>query len=199
MHNYTLKSFDYSGDALQIVHCFSDQPHLFFLDSSQLDPNRGRYSFIGFDPVKVIQTSSLDGFNELERIFLKCKDLSSDLRTPLQAGIVGFISCDFGLQLEGITTKFEGVEHGPGCFFGFYDCVITIDHHLKKLYIVVTEVSKYLNITSRPSMDAKLKAIASRLESYFLSKENAMFDPSIDLRMGFQRLNLKSNTNFLLE
>ena len=48
--SYIYKSFDFKGDGQDVLKVFCAEPHMFFLDSSQHDPHRGRYSLIGFDP-----------------------------------------------------------------------------------------------------------------------------------------------------
>lgn len=73
-------------------------------------------------------------------VFLK----KSDLFFP--AGMVGYLSYDFGLQFEHIQSCSKrakvlpagSMAELPGFAFGFYDCVLTIDHFKKKLVVSST-------------------------------------------------------------
>ena len=55
--------------------------------------------------------------------------------SPLTAGIVGCLGYDYGLRQENIRIQSEDDLNLPDCFFGFYDCILTIDHFTQKLYI----------------------------------------------------------------
>jgi len=64
---YLWKHFDFAGDSLALVELLRDEPHVFFLDSSQHDPHRGRYSFIGFDPFDVFIYKGKDTLDLLKK------------------------------------------------------------------------------------------------------------------------------------
>ncbi len=111
------KNFSFLGDAYDVVKIFKDEPHLVFLDSSQYDSDRGRYSFIGFDPFNIFHCNGKNSLAQLKKEFSTFKQASSHGLAPLMSGIVGYLAYD------------------GDCFFGFYDSVIAIDHYAQQLYV----------------------------------------------------------------
>jgi len=120
---YLLKSFDFCGDSMDVVNCFRSEPHIFLLDSSQCDTERGRYSFIGFDPFDVLIHKGPNTVTLLKEKFngfvaSKGKGYGSS-RTPLTAGIVGCLGYDYGLHQENIRLRANDDLNLPDCYFGF--------------------------------------------------------------------------------
>jgi len=148
---YISKSFDFKGNSLDLLELFRAQPHVFFLDSSQHDPHRGRYSFIGFDPFDIFITKGEDALDRLKERFrryagINSKEYSASF-SPLTSGIVGCLSYDYGLHQEKIRRVTDDDLHMPDCFFGFYDCILTIDHFTQRLTITssgLPEKNQYL-------------------------------------------------------
>jgi para-aminobenzoate synthetase component 1 len=129
VHQHTL-AFD--GDAFRIFCIFKDQPHVFFLDSS-LRAVQAQFSYIGFAPFTTVKDGNLAG---LKKVFDKYRLPRQRLSFP--AGAVGYFGYDGSL------------------FFGFYDTILTIDHHNQKLIIsslsksrikdILKEINKIQNI-----------------------------------------------------
>ena len=122
---YIWKSFEYTGCGIDLLDLFRHLPHVFFLDSSQHDPHRGRYSLIGFDPFNVLMHKGGDTLDRLKERFtqyaeVKAEEYSASF-SPLTSGIVGCLSYDYGLQQEKITIVIKDDHTMPDCFFGFYD------------------------------------------------------------------------------
>jgi len=118
---YIWKSFDFKGNSLDLLDLFRAQPHLFFLDSSQHDPHRGRYSFIGFDPFDILITKGEDTLDRLKERFkryagINSKEYSASF-SPLTSGVVGCLSYDYGLHQEKIRRVADDDLHMPDCFF----------------------------------------------------------------------------------
>lgn len=139
MKQYFWKRFDFGGDSLDLFDLFRGEPHVFFLDSSQYDPGRGRYSFLGFDPFDVFIHKGKDTLALLKKKFdgyvrENGKGFSSRF-SPLTAGIAGCLGYDYGLHLEKIRLQANDDLELPDCFFGFYDCILTVDHFARKLYV----------------------------------------------------------------
>lgn len=131
------KSFDFFGNGFELLELFREEPRLFFLDSSQSHPVNGRYSFIGFDPFDVF---SHKGKGSLDLLKKKVFSFSSPRNpgheiSPLISGAVGYIGYDYGLHQENICLRAKDDLCLPDCFFGFYDCILTIDHFTAKLHV----------------------------------------------------------------
>ncbi|MGE0268465.1 MAG: anthranilate synthase component I family protein [Candidatus Omnitrophota bacterium] len=134
MKNYLKETIELTCDPFMLLKAFEGEPYCFLLDSSLPDPHRGRYSFFGFDPFKVYQHKRRSNFDRLKKDFTAyCFEGSAD--DVLPAGIVGFIGYDYGLYQENIQLKSVDDFDLPDCLFGFYDCIITIDHVFGKLHI----------------------------------------------------------------
>ena len=137
MNSYAIKTYSFHGSAEPLLELLKEEPYLFLLESSLTDACRGRYSFLGWDPFKVFIASGKNALEQLKEEFIKFEEPqeNSPLQTPLPSGIVGFLSYDFGLSQEKIRLQAENDLPLPECVFGFYDCLITIDHLEQKLHI----------------------------------------------------------------
>lgn len=137
--SFVYKSFDYAGSGFELLEALKNQPHVVFLQSSQHDPNRGRFTFLGCDPYAVYEQkgeTSLDGLREQFNRYSHLAGNNPSLpETPFPYGIAGCLSYDYGLQQEHIAIAPKDDLGLPDCFFGFYDCIITIDHFNNKLHI----------------------------------------------------------------
>ena len=105
MNSYLCRTHDYQGDGLKLLLLFRDQPFVFLLDSSLHDNQRGRYSFIGFEPFEVFQSRLPQALDQLREKFSRYTSFPEILPTPFPAGIVGYLSYDYGLVQEKIRLK----------------------------------------------------------------------------------------------
>jgi len=144
MIDSVIKTYKYSGEGFDIASIFADQPHLFFLQSSQYDLHRGRYSFIGFSPFDIYQSRQSDALIQLEEKFSPYRSNVKNEFTPLVAGIVGFLGYDHGVCQERMTLSSRNDLNLPHCFFGFYDSIITIDHFTQNLYVCALTTKRAL-------------------------------------------------------
>jgi len=62
----------------------------FLFESVEKGESVGRYSFLGFDPERVIQSSDADVLNEVQEVVTSRKLLNSD-QFPFCGGAVGFV------------------------------------------------------------------------------------------------------------
>jgi len=150
MKDHIYKSYDFKGSAVDLLKLFCDEPYVFLLDSSLRNRQRGRYSIIGFDPFAVYQKKKTDSLDELKTTFNTFKRPNQKSLVPLCSGLVGYIGYDYGLYQEKIRLRSKDDLNLPGCLFGFYDCIITIDHFAGKLYVTssgLPEKNKYLRQT----------------------------------------------------
>ncbi len=165
------KSFDYMGSGLEVLKSLKDERFVFFLDSSLYNPQRGRYSFIGWDPFDVFESK---GQNTLQILRNKFKQYQKNWRgspeecdcpSPFPAGIVGFLGYDFGLYLENIKLRSVDDLNLPDCLFGFYDAVITVDHAAHKLYISSTGLPETNLLLREKRAQQRLEQIVHKLSS----------------------------------
>jgi para-aminobenzoate synthetase component 1 len=136
------KTYDFSpsgslsaGDALELCARFRNEPHLFCLDSSRFDQGQGRYSFIGFDPFEVFEASGKDTLSSLKKCYAQYSQPDQQTLTPFAGGIVGYLGYDHGLYQEKIRPHAKDDLKLPDAVWGFYDRVLTIDHHTRKLHV----------------------------------------------------------------
>ena len=136
------KSFDFTGDGVDLWRLLRGEPYVFFLDSGQNDLHRGRFSFIGYDPFDVF---SPDGAGALGLLRQRWREYVPEhpcsfkvACTPLAAGMVGCLSYDHGLYFEEIRRRPAEEAPLPDCHFGFYDRMITVDHLERKVHITST-------------------------------------------------------------
>ncbi|MCA9399197.1 MAG: anthranilate synthase component I family protein, partial [Candidatus Omnitrophica bacterium] len=135
-----IKAYPLTISSIRVFEIFRDEPQVFFLDSSQKNADRGRYSFIGFAPFDIYRAKDIHSLEALQKKFNRYKNtISKTTKTPLPAGIVGFISYDYGVRQENILRR-SSVRNNetPDVYFGFYDTVITVDHYEKRLVISST-------------------------------------------------------------
>jgi len=162
------KSFDYSGNGLEFLDLFSDEPFLFFLDSSLRTTGRGRYSFIGFDPFQIFSAKDRNCLDEMRNHFNSYAQPCPETPTPFSSGMTGYFGYDFGRQLEDVrrTASHDEAKDDlviPDCLFGFYDCILTIDHFKQKLHITSTGLPEKQSFLIQQRADERLKGIIKRL------------------------------------
>ncbi len=128
------KTYDFPGDALELCARFCHEPYLFCLDSSRSDQGQGRYSFVGFDPFEVFEASGKDTLGALKERYARYEEPGRQTLTPFAGGIAGYLGYDYGLYQEKIKSRVKDDLGLSDAVFGFYDRVLTIDHHTRKLH-----------------------------------------------------------------
>ncbi|MCK5082984.1 MAG: anthranilate synthase component I family protein, partial [Candidatus Omnitrophica bacterium] len=187
MNQHLSKSFDFRGNSLELLGLFRAEPHVFFLDSSQYDLHRGRYSFIGFDPFDIFVHKGKDSLKLLKNQFSQYggeeEQGFTSQRSPLTAGVVGCLSYDYGLHQEKVCRSAQDDLDLPDAFFGFYDCILTVDHFTQKLFITSSGL---------PEKDGRLreKRASERLDR-IVKKVNLYLNGEVNSRRGF----IKASSN----
>ena len=159
------KSFDFTGDPLRLLGLFADEPYPFLLDSSQFDSRRGRYSFVGFDPFEVFKGRGRDALALLKQRFLNYREEGSIAPTPLPSGIVGYLGYDYGLSQEKIRLRAKEDLGLPDCCFGFYDCILTVDHLRRKLHITSCGFPEKGQSLRQKRAEERLRYVLKKLSS----------------------------------
>ncbi len=160
------EEFDFYGKGFALFELFSDERHAFFLDSSLYENQRGRHSFIGFDPFEVFQREGKTTLVSLKERFSIFSLYQREEFTPLSCGIVGFLGYEYGLYQENIALKSKEGLGLPEVMFGFYDCILTVDHRDKKLYVTSSGLPEHKEA-------ARQKRARERLD-YIVEKINLM-------------------------
>ncbi len=176
MKNFLWKTYDYVKDGIDLFQEFQTDPYVFFLDSSLQDSLTGRYSFIGFDPFEIYSAKDANTLDQLKLKFQKYRYESQCDLTPLSAGIVGCL----------------GYDEGTNSFFGFYDCVITIDRLLKKVHIASSGLPEMERDLRMLKAISRLNDIAQRVERV-LNNEEVSEDREFFQDDNGEEVTLKSN------
>lgn len=188
-------TFPWKGRAVEIAELFAGGQHAFLLESSLQDPQRGRYSFIGVDPFTVFTANGPRALDHLRKEFSKYGRRSGTAKgspTPFPSGIMGYLSYDWGLSLEKTTERLARPRIVPDCLFGFYDCVITVDH-LKGQLIVCSSGRPEKNAARRRRRARqRLKEVSGPIAGFLANRrENPWGAAPQDFPK--TQLNLKSN------
>lgn len=160
------QTMPYNGSGWDVFRCFKDEPNAVLLESSLHDPQLGRYSFIAFRPFQIFagdHPAALSGLRISFRRYATLVDPPGDLTlTPFSGGIIGFLSYDFGLSFEKVTAP-GCPAPVPGCCFGFYDTVITVDHFLRRIVIAANGLPETSTAARRQKVRARIQEISEKL------------------------------------
>ncbi|MEN8663208.1 MAG: aminodeoxychorismate synthase component I [Lentimonas sp.] len=126
-----------------LIERFGARLSPFVLDSSQFNDGLGEWSFFGADPFEVVTHSSdqvlasdADGL-ALLRSKLAPHRLDRELSAiPFVGGAVGFLSYDYGRQIEVLPRLAEDDRSVPDLWFGFYDGIAALNHETGVLHLI---------------------------------------------------------------
>lgn len=85
---------------------------------------------------------------------------------PFFSGIVGYLGYDLSLDFEKIPLKSQDGLKIPDCFFGFYDCVITIDHLAHRLHVLSTGLGERNGYLAQKRAEYQVEKITKKLSQY---------------------------------
>lgn len=159
-----IRCYDLKASPCDFLNVIKKEPGAFLLESSLFNLERGRYSFLGFDPFLTVKGNDLRAFKNLEKTYQRFVHPVKNCGTPFLSGIVGYLSYDFGLQFEKIKSRF-GPSGLPGFYFGFYDCVMTIDHYQKKLLVSSSGLPQTTTASRKKRALSRLQRIEKMIES----------------------------------
>ncbi len=151
-------SYDLEVDPVDLLRLLQDKPGVFLLESSMRQRERGRYSYLGFDPFLTVKGNDAASFARLEKTFQSFISGPVSPGTPFSGGLVGYLSYDFGLQFEKIQSRHrrEGISE---FLFGFYDCVIAIDHFQNKVIVSSNGYPEKVSLLRKKRASVRLKNI----------------------------------------
>jgi len=159
-----VKIFDYFGNGLELIYLFKDEPNVFVLDSSAQEIERGRYTFIGFDPFHFFKSNDKDALKNLRIQFDEYRRDQHKKAIPLTSGIVGFLSYDYGVQQLEITRSNDVQTNQPHCLFGFYDIILVIDHFDRKLILHSSGLPEKEELLRRKRANERLQSVVKKLQ-----------------------------------
>ncbi len=192
MNKCLVKTIEFKGDALDLFDLFQDEPNVFFLDSRLIDPVTARYSFIGFNAFDVFQGNGRHSFDKLKAKFKKYH-MAYDHIAPLSSGIVGYFSYDLGECFENIESNKQKELPLPDCYFGFYDCVLAIDHFSQKIFISSTGLPEKDERLRELKAQDRINYVVKKLSS---GKKNAPFSCHSDFFKSAESFMEKLKGNF---
>ena len=137
-----IKEINTKLNSFEIYTIFRNEDNSFILDSA-MDPKKlGRYSFIGFNPFKIIKYKNtkenpLDNLrNELNKY-----KVENNTHLPFIGGAVGYLSYDLGNYIEHLPRTAKDDTNVYDLYFGLYNLVIVIDHLENKTYIATPNLN----------------------------------------------------------
>ncbi len=200
------KVLDFDHAAVDLAEIFSDQPHLFFLDSGLKKRQDGRYSFVGFDPFDWVDAQPANLLEHLRKKFFsyfKSSQHWSLPLTPLPGGVVGYFAYDLCFDWEKIKRKPGREKQRTDAFWGFYDVVLTVDHLAKKLIITSCGWPETNERLRRLKAQQRLNWVLQKVQDRLLLRGLKSVGPTaVSLRsarsVDFLRMNLliKLKSNF---
>jgi len=121
------------ADPVAVLKALGVEPGVFFLDSS----DSSGWSYIGVRPARVWRGRTLAAW---DRFKFEARALISSSQpgapVPFPAGIMGAVSYDFGLLLEGVGSRHrEEVPGAPLFSFGYYDAVLAFSPGNETLFL----------------------------------------------------------------
>ncbi|MBT7484245.1 hypothetical protein HN680_05705, partial [Candidatus Peregrinibacteria bacterium] len=151
--------------------------HSFLLESAEQDGEMGRYSFIGFDPIEVLEFDENEDPLKLIKEKMESYEVEEEVREGLMAGFVGYFSYEVIHHVEDIpkSEKKAGMDIPEGIFF-LPRVVICFDHlkHVAKLHYLVGEGEK------EDGMNEILAQIQAPLQIPFIEPSEGVTDYELE-------------------
>ena len=149
-----IKEINTKLNSFEIYTIFRNEDNSFILDSA-MDPKKlGRYSFIGFNPFKIIKYKNTkeNPLDNLRKELNKYK-VENNTHLPFIGGAVGYLSYDLGNYIEYLPRTAKDDTNVYDLYFGLYNLVIVIDHLENKTYIATPN----LNIEKRRKINSRYR------------------------------------------
>ena len=144
--DFIIKEFQSELNPFEVYYLFKDNKNSILLDSSKLDSDLSKYSFIGINEFLVFEAYSKDAyingelvhgepFQVLENLMREYKLEIENIDIPLIGGAMGYIAYDAGRTLEVLPDSSEEDFKVPDMRFIFYNNIIIFDLENNKKYI----------------------------------------------------------------
>lgn len=177
------------GDPFAYFVAFAKQPYAQLLDSAQIDPEQGRYSFILLNPKHRIR--SKNGVCELDgqaatatNPFDLIADVLTDMPTtvplqdlpPFQGGVAGIFGYDLAPHIENIPQAGLDPVNVPDLAVGIYDLVIGFDHVKQTAHIIAHDRDGVTGQVRAAQLADKLKRSEEPVYNPFTPNWSSPFD-----------------------
>lgn len=145
---------------------------IFLLESVDGGEKLARYSFLGFNPEKIltvqngiakvsengkIHHSSTNAIDKIREITCGKRTAQFDYLPPFTGGGVGYIGYEAIAECEGIRFTGADITELPDCLIMMFDDVIAFDHHEGKITIIA-------NINTDGDADQQYNLAKNRIE-----------------------------------
>ncbi|HMP78166.1 MAG TPA: anthranilate synthase component I family protein [Pirellulaceae bacterium] len=121
----------------QCLQAFAELPGCLALESSQVTPQVGRFSFVAADPIAWFGPDDSGPIWERER--RRLTELAAPKLTglpPFQGGLAGAVSFEFIRQWERLPNTAYDPMAMPGYRWGLYDVVLAWDHEAGRQWLI---------------------------------------------------------------
>ena len=132
-------------------------PYRLFLDSASRDPRLARYSFLTADPVAVIRSRGSrtewvepgtgrghavpgDPLSVVRGFLAPFTSPGDPALPPFQGGAAGFLTYDWGLELERLRPPLHDELGLDDVVIGIYDWVLAWDHGASRAWLISTGI-----------------------------------------------------------
>lgn len=174
---------DISLSPIELMGCLELEPGTVFLDSSEASTGSANKSIIAFNPLKLLYFEN-DLLYEMESgkkipIYKNPFEYIRELLAQYEiencnffpGGIIGYISYDYGLRFENLSSKNNSLINMPDLFFGFYENALLFDKEKLKWYAVGVEnvetLSKYIESITKLKQSLGKISTTTKLSSNF--------------------------------
>ncbi len=132
-----------------------DQKDLMLMESVMRHEHLGRWSFLMCNPSGTLRVERGDDDTALqvlrERLFENQHETLLDM-PPFQGGYAGFVSYDFGWQLQKSKHPPNFQRLCPDMIFNRYDTIVSFDHMQERAFIVGPDFEQYERLLKRKPM-----------------------------------------------
>src|SRR5688572_27733687 len=150
-----VEALDPVPDPVRSCELLEGLPYRLLLDSASRDARLGRYSFLTADPVAVVRsrgprTEWVDPATGVRRSVANdplaaVRDFLAPFASPpipglppFQGGAAGFLSYDWGLELERLPAPLHDDLELDDVVLGVYDWVLAWDHVASRAWLIST-------------------------------------------------------------
>ena len=190
-----------------LFESFPDRPWPFLLESARSHPVTGRYSFLGSDPVRVMQVKGSrlligppghevecagDPMQELRAWLAHPRLAPIEGLPPFVGGAVGIFGYDTGRFFERWPSTAIGDAQLPLMAWGLYDTVVAVDHAEGALWVITRVLPDRDASSAYEAGMARLESWIARLQA---SRPSARWSTTRETpvvadmdRAGFERM-----------
>src|SRR5690554_6832744 len=142
MTDYRLTELPWQADPLPGLFAIRELGHPVLLDSAASGDRQGRFSIAAADPVQLITARQDEsGLQTIDRLRTAISQLGpagwpEELQLPFGAGALGFISYDFGRNLENLPEQALADISLPSLQMGIYRWSLISDNRRQRRWLV---------------------------------------------------------------